>query len=155
MILRTSWLYSEYGGNFVKTMLKLGKEKDEIGVVNDQIGSPTYANDLAKAILSIVNGKKYQNQDSQTEIYHYSNKGEISWHDFAKEIFKLTKINCKVSAVTTGQYPTLAKRPKNTSLNKGKIMAAFDLEIEDWRCSLGRYIMRTTHEIDNRNSRPE
>jgi dTDP-4-dehydrorhamnose reductase len=121
IIIRTSWVYSEYGNNFVKTMLRLGKERDEINVVSDQTGSPTYATDLAEVIIAIVNNKDYQNKESPTEIYHYSNEGEISWYEFAKEIFKLAKIDCKVNKITTEQYPTPARRPKNTTLSKSKI----------------------------------
>jgi len=136
MIIRTSWVYSEYGNNFVKTMLRLGKERDEINVVSDQIGSPTYATDLAKAILKIIDNRDYQDKDRATEIYHHSNKGEISWYDFAKEIFKLAKIDCKVSPITTEQYPTPAKRPRNTLMSKDKIIEEFSLEILDWKKSL-------------------
>ena len=133
MIIRTSWVYSEYGNNFVKTMLRLDKERNELNVVSDQIGSPTYATDLAETILTIINNKIYQNKEQSTEIYHYSNKGEISWHDFAKEIFKLARIDCKVNSITTQQYPTPAKRPRNTLMNKGKIVEVFNVKISDWR----------------------
>ena len=136
MIIRTSWVYSEYGNNFVMTMLRLGKERDEINVVSDQIGSPTYATDLAKVILKIIDNKGYQDKDKSTEIYHHSNKGEISWYDFTKEIFKLAKIDCKVSPITTEQYPTPAKRPRNTLMNKDKIIEEFSLEILNWNESL-------------------
>ena len=136
MIIRTSWVYSEYGNNFVKTMLRLGKERDEIDVVSDQIGSPTYATDLAKAILKIIDNRDYQDKDKATEIYHHSNKGEISWYDFTKEIFKLAKIDCKVSPITTEQYPTPAKRPRNTLMCKDKIIEEFSVEILDWKKSL-------------------
>jgi len=136
IIIRTSWVYSEFGNNFVKTMLRLGKERDEISVVSDQIGSPTYATDLAEAILKIINNKNYLEKQQPTEVYHYSNEGEISWYDFAREIFKIAKIDCKVSPITTDQYPTPAKRPKNTFMNKGKIINRFDLEIRPWKQSL-------------------
>jgi len=136
MIIRTSWVYSEYGNNFVKTMLRLGKERNEINVVSDQIGSPTYATDLAKVILKIIDNKGYQDKDKATEIYHHSNKGEISWYDFTKEIFKLAKIDCKVSPITTEQYPTPAKRPRNTLMSKDKIIEEFSVEILDWKKSL-------------------
>ena len=136
IIIRTSWVYSEFGNNFVKTMLRLGKERDEINIVSDQIGSPTYATDLAEAILAIINNKDYQNEENPTEIYHYSNEGEISWYDFTKEIFKLARVDCKVNPINTEQYPTPAKRPKNTFMNKDKISHRFDLDILDWRKSL-------------------
>jgi len=136
MIIRTSWLYSEYGNNFVKTMLRLGKERDEINVVSDQIGSPTYATDLAGAILEIIKNKEFKEISQATQIYHYSNKGEISWYDFAKEIFKIAKVDCKVNPITTQQYPTPAKRPKNTLMNKAKIAKTFSVGISDWKESL-------------------
>ena len=136
IIIRTSWVYSEYGNNFVKTMLRLGKERDELNVVSDQIGSPTYATDLAEVILEIINDKDCQDKDRLTEIYHYSNEGEISWYEFAKEIFELSGIQCSVSPITTEQYPTPAKRPKNTLMNKDKISHRFDIDILDWRKSL-------------------
>ena len=136
IIIRTSWVYSEFGNNFVKTMLRLGKERSELSVVSDQIGSPTYATDLAEAILAIINNKDYQNEENPTEIYHYSNEGEISWYDFTKEIFKLARVDCKVNPINTEQYPTPAKRPKNTFMNKDKISHRFDLDILDWRKSL-------------------
>ena len=133
IIIRTSWVYSEYGNNFVKTMLRLGKEKDEISVVSDQIGSPTYATDLAEAILTIVNNKNCLDKQQSTEVYHYSNEGRISWYDFAREIFRIAKIDCKVNPITTNQYPIPAKRPKNTLINKDKISHRFNIDIFDWR----------------------
>jgi dTDP-4-dehydrorhamnose reductase len=136
MIIRTSWMYSEYGNNFVKTILRLGKERNEINVVSDQIGSPTYAIDLAKVILKIIDNRDYQDKDKATEIYHHSNKGEISWYDFTKEIFKLAKTDCKVIPITTEQYPTPAKRPRNTLMSKDKVIERFSLEILDWKNSL-------------------
>ena len=110
-------------------MLRLAKEKEELSVVNDQISSPTYASDLAGVILKIIDNRDYQDKDKATEIYHHSNKGEISWYDFTKEIFKLAKIDCKVSPITTEQYPTPAKRPRNTLMSKDKIIEEFSLEI--------------------------
>ena len=136
IIIRTSWVYSEYGNNFVKTMLNLGKERDELNVVSDQIGSPTYATDLAETILKIIDNKNYQNKEQLTEIYHYSNEGEIGWYDFAKEIFKLAKIDCKVCPITTEQYPTPAKRPKSTFMDKGKIVEKFSIKTPYWKETL-------------------
>jgi dTDP-4-dehydrorhamnose reductase len=136
MIIRTSWMYSEFGNNFVKTMLRLGKERGEINVVSDQMGSPTYATDLAGAILEIIKSKEFREENQTTQIYHYSNKGEISWYDFAKEIFKIAKVDCKVNPITTQQYPTPAKRPKNTLMNKAKIAKTFSVGISDWKESL-------------------
>jgi len=136
IIIRTSWVYSEYGNNFVKTMLNLGKERDELNVVSDQIGSPTYATDLAETILKIIDNKNYQDKEQSTEIYHYSNEGEIGWYDFAKEIFKLAKIDCKVCPITTEQYPTPAKRPKSTLMDKGKIVEKFSIKTPYWKETL-------------------
>ena len=136
IIIRTSWVYSEYGNNFVNTMLRLGKERNELNVVSDQIGSPTYATDLAKVILKIIDNKDYQDKKQSTEIYHYSNEGEISWHDFAKEIFKIAKIDCEVNPITTQQYPTPAKRPINTIMSADKIMQKFNTNTTSWKKSL-------------------
>ena len=136
IIIRTSWTYSEYGNNFVKTMLRLGKEKNEISVVSDQMGSPTYAADLAKVILKIKDNKEYKNKRQSTEVYHYSNEGEISWYVFAKEIFKIAKTNCKVIPIMTEQYPTPARRPKNSLLDNNKMMQFFNINVSFWKDSL-------------------
>jgi dTDP-4-dehydrorhamnose reductase len=136
LIIRTSWLYSEYGNNFVKTMLKLGKEQDELRVVSDQMGSPTYAADLADAVLEIIRHNKFREEGQTTQIYHYSSEGEISWYRFAKEIFKIEKIACEVNPVTSQQYPTPAKKPKNTLINKDKIVKIFNIKISNWKSSL-------------------
>ncbi len=135
-IIRVSWMYSEYGSNFVKTMLRLGKERDEINVVSDQIGSPTYATDLAEVILQIIKCKNLKKEHQLTQIYHYSNEGEISWYEFAKEIFKIAKVDCKVNPITSEHYPTLAKRPKISLMNKSKIFNRFKLNIFELRKSL-------------------
>jgi len=132
IIIRTSWVYSYYGNNFVKTMLRLGKEKESLGVIFDQIGTPTYAKDLAKTILKII--PKIQN--SKLSIYHYSNEGAISWYDFAKEIIKMAKLMCKINPIETKDYPTPAKRPHYSVLNKSKIKSAFSIEIPYWKDSL-------------------
>jgi len=131
-IIRTSWVYSEFRNNFVKTMLKLGNERDELGVIFDQVGTPTYAKDLAKAILVVA---KRLNNDG-VEIYHYSNEGACSWYDFAKTIFDLTHIKCHVKPLETHEYPTPAKRPPYSILNKSKIKKDFNLEIPYWKDSL-------------------
>ncbi len=136
IIIRTSWLYSEFGNNFVKTILKLGRQRNELNIVSDQIGSPTYATDLANAILKIINHKTYQTKNTATAIYHYSNEGAISWYDFAKEIFKMAKIDCVVNPIATEQYQTPAKRPKNTLMNKAKITQTFNVDIPFWKQSL-------------------
>ncbi len=136
MVIRTSWIYSKYGNNFVNTMLDLGRVKNEINVVNDQIGSPTYADDIANDILKIIDNKNFINTIMPTEIYHYSNLGEVSWYDFAKEIFKIAKLDCKVRPIKTSSYPTPAKRPLNTMLNKNKIVQEFKVSLNFWRDSL-------------------
>ncbi len=138
IIIRTSWVYSYYGNNFVKTMLRLGKEKEELGVIFDQVGTPTYAKDLAITILNIVP----QIENSKVEIYNYSNEGVLSWYDFAKEIMKMAKLNCKVKAIETYQYPTPAKRPHFSLLNKSKIKSKFNLEIPYWKDGLDDCLKR-------------
>ena len=136
LIIRTSWLYSEYDNNFVKSMLKLGKEQDELSVVNDQIGSPTYAADLADAILEIIKHKKFRGVGQTTQTYHYSGEGEISWYELAKEVFKIEKIECEVNSITSQQYPLPAKRPRNIIMKKDKIVEVFNIKISKWKPSL-------------------
>jgi len=136
IIIRTSWLYSEYSNNFVKTILRLSKERDELNVVSDQIGSPTYTADLADVILEIIKHKKFKDAGQTTQIYHYSNVGEISWYEFAKEIFKIEKIEYTVNSITSQQYPSLPKRPRNTLMNKDKIVEVFNIKISNWKSSL-------------------
>ena len=136
LVIRTSWLYSEYDNNFVKSMLKLSKEQDELSVVNDQMGSPTYATDLADAILEIIRHNKFRDEGQSTQIYHYSSEGDISWYRFAKEIFKIEKIECEVNPVTSQQYSALAKRPRNTIMKKDKIVTVFNIKISNWKSSL-------------------
>ena len=140
IIIRTSWVFSEYGDNFVKTILRLGKERDEINVVSDQIGSPTYATNLAEAIFKIIEYKNYQVEKQSTEIYHFSSEGEISWYDFTKEIFKLSKVDCKVNPIATEQYPTPAQRPRNTLMDKDKISTKFSIIIPFWKESIKHLI---------------
>jgi dTDP-4-dehydrorhamnose reductase len=136
LIIRTSWLYSEYDNNFVKSMLKLSKEQDTLSVVNDQIGSPTYAADLADAILEIIKHKKFRDVGQTTQTYHYSGEGEISWYEFAKEVFKIGKIECEVNSITSQQYPSPAKRPRNIIMKKDKIVEVFNIKISKWKPSL-------------------
>ncbi len=133
IIIRTSWLYSEFGNNFVKTMLKYGKERDHLNVVFDQIGTPTYAKDLANAILEII---PKTNSLKNIEIYHYSNEGAVSWYDFAKEIMKLSNIDCKINPIETKDYPLPTPRPFYSVLNKSKIKKYFNIEIPYWKDSL-------------------
>ena len=136
LIIRTSWVYSEYGNNFVSTMLRLGRKQDELSVVNDQMVSPTYAADLADAILEIIRHNKFRDVAQTTQIYNYSNEGEISWYEFAKEIFKISRIDCKVNPIATKQYSTPAKRPRNTLMKKDKIVTVFNIKISNWKSSL-------------------
>jgi len=132
IIIRTAWVYSEFGSNFVKTMLRLGEERDLLGIIYDQIGSPTYAHDLAKVILTIL--PKLEN--NKVEVYHYTNEGVCSWFDFAKAIFEIKGIDCKVLAIPSSAYPTKATRPHYSVLNKEKIKKQFDIEIPYWKDSL-------------------
>jgi dTDP-4-dehydrorhamnose reductase len=140
IIIRTSWVYSEFGNNFVSTMLRLGKERDELNVVSDQIGSPTYVTDLAGAILEIIKSKEFREENQTTQIYHYSNEGEISWYEFAKEIFKIAKIDCKVNPITTQQYPTPAKRPRHVFIENKKIFDEYGVLVCFWKKSLRRLL---------------
>jgi len=138
IIIRTSWVYSYYGANFVKTMLRLGKEKESLGVVYDQVGTPTYAKDLARTILDILPQVDNQN----VEIYNYSNEGVLSWYDFAKEIMYMSKLSCTVNPIETKDYPTPAKRPHYSLLNKSKIKNKFDIEIPYWKDGLDDCLKR-------------
>jgi dTDP-4-dehydrorhamnose reductase len=133
VIIRTSWLYSEYGTNFVKTIFRLGKEREQLNIVSDQIGSPTYARDLAEAIIQIILQKE---KILRTEIYHYSNEGIVSWYDFAVEIMRLGKFKCNLLPIPTEQYPTPATRPCYSVLNKEKIKSHFAITIPYWKDSL-------------------
>jgi dTDP-4-dehydrorhamnose reductase len=138
-IIRTSWLYSEYGNNFMKTMLRLAETRDGISVVSDQIGTPTYAGDLAEIIIQIINIKT-----EKYGIYHYSNEGVASWYEFAKEIFKLTENKIKVNPIPSIEYLTPAKRPKYSVLDKKKIIDVFKIDIPFWRESLKKVILQGT-----------
>lgn len=131
LIIRTAWLYSTFGNNFVKTMIKLGREKKELGVIFDQIGTPTYARDLAKTIMTAIE------EGIQPGIYHYSNEGVISWYDFTKAIHRIAGItSCHVKPLHTSEYPTPAKRPAYSVLDKTKIKETYDIEIPYWEESL-------------------
>ena len=132
LIIRTSWLYSEFGSNFLKTMLKLSKEKENISVVSDQIGSPTYAKDLAGAILQIIP----QINSEGLQIYHYANKGRCSWFEFASAIMKIAQQNCEILPIPSSAFKTKAKRPKYSLLNTDKIQHTFNLEIPNWEDAL-------------------
>lgn len=138
MVIRTSWVYSTFGQNFVKTMLRLGKERDHLSVVADQIGTPTNARDLAKAVLQILanieSGKLDRNQLSG--IFNYSNEGVCSWYDFAQAIFEMTWTDCTVKPIASADYPTPAMRPPFSVLDKTKFKTTFEMEIPHWRKSL-------------------
>ncbi len=131
LIIRTAWVYSEYGNNFVKTMIRLMKERPAIHVVSDQFGSPTYAADLAAAILQIIAAPNFV-----PGIYHYSNEGQVSWYEFALAIRALTGSRCEVHPIPTEQYPTPARRPRFSLLDKSLIRATYGLSIPEWRSSL-------------------
>ena len=136
IVIRTSWLYSAYGNNFVKTILNLGNERDELGVIFDQIGSPTNASDLAKACLDILLFTFGNRISSKGKIYHFSNNGVASWYDFSKAIVAIGKIKCNVIPIETKDYPTPAKRPHYSVLSKNKIKETYQIEIPFWKDSL-------------------
>ena len=152
IIIRTSWVYSSFGNNFVKTILRLGKERDELDVIFDQIGTPTYAKDLAEAILRIIQtsqlpyqemplGYKIKNSHPHTEIYNFSNEGVCSWYDFAKTIFELSNIECQVNPIETKDYPTPVTRPHYSLLNKAKIKDDYGISIPYWKDSLNECLI--------------
>ncbi|MDR1553745.1 MAG: dTDP-4-dehydrorhamnose reductase [Prevotellaceae bacterium] len=140
IVIRTSWLYSAFGNNFVKTMLRLSSEREEIKVVADQIGSPTYAEDLANAILKMIEKITENPENLKTGIYHFSNDGHCSWYDFAKEIIKIGNKNCLVAPISTDEYPTLAQRPQYSLLSKRKIQNDYGVDVPHWKTSLERCI---------------
>lgn len=136
-IVRTSWVYSAFGNNFMKTMLRLAHERDSLTVVNDQIGTPTNAVDLAEALIKIILSIDIDKPLSiPYGIYHYSNLGECSWHDFAKEIFRINNISIDLKPIPTSSFPTPAKRPSYSVMNKTKIQKTFGIEIKSWEESL-------------------
>lgn len=134
IIIRTSWLYSSFGSNFVKTMLRLGEERESLSVVYDQVGTPTYARDLAQVCLNIIS--QSGRIDTKGKLYHYSNEGVASWYDFAQAIMDLADIDCKLNPIESKDYPTPTKRPAYSVLNKAKIKADFGIDIPHWRTSL-------------------
>ena len=131
MVIRTSWLYSSFGKNFVKTMIDLMKKNHSVKVVNDQIGSPTYAYDLAKVIIEII-----MNNKNKSGLFHYSNEGKLSWFEFAESIKEFYNLDCKIIGVSSKEFKTLAKRPQYSLLNKSKIKTTFNLEIPNYKQSL-------------------
>jgi dTDP-4-dehydrorhamnose reductase len=136
IIIRTSWVYSEFGHNFVKTMMRLGQDRDEISVVADQVGTPTNARDLAVCILDIIPQLNRSGLDD-VEIFHFSNAGVCSWYDFAIAIFEINSIECKVNPIPSESYPTPAERPFYSVMNKSKILEVFKIKVQNWRESLG------------------
>ena len=141
IVIRTSWLYSAYGNNFVKTMMRLGKEKEKLNVIFDQIGTPTFAGDLANTCLAILSIE--QNRiDKAGKVYHFSNEGIASWYDFATAVMKINKLDCEVLPIETKDYPTLAQRPHYSVLNKTKIKQNFKITIPYWRDSLEACIQK-------------
>ena len=144
MVIRTSWLYSAYGHNFVKTMIRLGKERGKVSVVFDQIGTPTYARDLAGAMLDIVSQLEdgTVSADVLGQVYHYANEGVTSWYDFALAIFDEEGIDCAVTPLESYQYPTPARRPYYSLMSKAKIKDTFGLAIPHWRSSLRHCLKR-------------
>ena len=136
IVIRTSWLYSSFGNNFVKTMRRLGRERNQLGVVYDQIGAPTYAKDLALALIHIIDSVSQKNIKDIFGIYHYSNSGICSWYDFAIAIFELSNIHINVKPILTEEYPLPAKRPTYSVMDTHKIESVFNIEIPYWRESL-------------------
>jgi dTDP-4-dehydrorhamnose reductase len=142
MIIRTAWLYSAFGNNFVKTMIRLGKERQELGVIFDQVGTPTYARDLAVAIFAVIN------QGVVPGIYHFSNEGVISWYDFAKAIHRIAGItDCEVRPLHTVDYPTPARRPHYSVLDKTKIKETYGISVPYWEESLADCMKDITREL--------
>jgi dTDP-4-dehydrorhamnose reductase len=135
-IIRTSWVYSQFGNNFMKTMLRLASERDSLSVVNDQIGTPTNAVDLAEALVKIISTSYHEPRTSNFGIYNFSNEGQCSWYDFAKEIFENNGIKIDLKPIPTTSFPTPAKRPAYSVLDKSKIKKTFKIEILDWNESL-------------------
>lgn len=134
IVIRTAWLYSSFGKNFLKTMIRLGKERDELNVVNDQTGTPTYTRDLAHACLKILTD--YPVISGKHKLYHFANSGVISWYDFAKEIFLLEGIKCKVNPIPTSAYPTKATRPAYSVLSTDRIQEDFNVHVRNWKDAL-------------------
>ena len=140
VIIRTAWLYSSFGKNFVKTMATLGKSKQEINVVFDQIGTPTYAADLASAIMEIINKTEQNPENFKSGIYHFSNEGVCSWYDFTIAIMQQFNLNCKINPIHTSEYPTQAKRPAYSVLDKTKIKTEYGISIPHWYESLKKCV---------------
>ena len=142
IVIRTSWLYSAYGNNFVKTMLRLGNDKKSIQVVSDQKGTPTFAKDLAKTCLDILSNAGSTNISKKGSLYHYSNEGVASWYDFARAIMEISNIDCNIIPIETKDYPTQAIRPLYSVLDKSKITSDFKVTIPHWRDSLANCLKK-------------
>jgi len=140
IIVRTSWLYSSHGNNFVKTLIKLGNERDQLSVVSDQVGTPTYAADLAEAIMVMIASF---DETKPKEIYHFSNEGAISWYDFGKAIMKLSDIECAINPIDSKDYPSKANRPFYSVLSKSKIKKHYSVNVPYWEDSLHRMIIKS------------
>ena len=136
LIIRTGWLYSEFGNNFVKTILNLAKKNDALDIVSDQFGTPTYAYDLAFLILHIINTDKFLQNNKSSEILHYSNEGKSSWYDFAKEIIGISGISCQLNPIGAKDYPLAAKRPNYSILSSKKVSEEYDVSIKHWKEAL-------------------
>ena len=145
IIIRTSWMYSEYGNNFVDTILRLSKKNDTLNVVTDQIGNPTYARDLSQLIMKIVMSEEFNSFDQSSKIFHYSNEGSCSWYDFAKEVIKISGNKCTINPILTKNYHSKVRRPKNSSMSKKKVIKEFGIRIFSWEDSLKRCIHNITN----------
>tara|TARA_B100001093_G_scaffold520294_1_gene614377 strand:- start:565 stop:1425 length:861 start_codon:yes stop_codon:yes gene_type:complete len=142
IVIRTSWLYSSFGKNFVKTMIRLMKKNNSVKVVNDQVGSPTYAYDLTKVIIEIIINSK-----NKSGLFHYSNEGEISWFEFSKSIRELYDLDCEIIGISSKEFKTIVKRPRYSRLNKSKIKKTFNLEIPNYKQSLENCIKVIKNEV--------
>ena len=140
-MIRTSWLYSSFGSNFVKSMIRLGMERDQLNVIFDQVGTPTYAGDLAMAILEIIRKTSLGLQEFVPGTYHYSNEGVCSWYDFAIAIHQMYGIHCSVNPIESKDYPSPVARPPYSVLNKSKIKSTFGIQIPYWLTSLEKCIL--------------
>lgn len=147
LIIRTSWLYSEYGSNFVKTIMRLSDERDEINVVNDQLGTPTWAADLASAVIRIIELSINDENSFIPGIYHYSNEGHCSWYEFAREIKKIEGLDIKINPVSTAEFPLPAERPRFSVLSLDKIKKTYNISIPSWQESLEECIKRIKQQI--------
>ena len=136
IIIRTSWVYSVFGNNFVDTILNLIQKKNNLHIISDQVGSPTNAKDLAGALISIINNKKFNETDMPSQVFHYSNDGGCSWYDFAKEIANISGTKCIINPISSKDYPQDATRPKYVLINNRKIQDFFGLNIIFWKDSL-------------------